>query len=197
MSESDLLNCQNKMSKCKMSLLIWRLLDVKMSMYCSRKSVRPWFDVTCTVSTGSSNTGWTRNVNQTERMKLVMKNPPHTAHISHSRLKEWRLVLSGTRALPLWTRRVVVGKYTLTDTSLHFAYIVNKSLCTWKATSLFQCSPASSPSFSWQPNCWHWSTVPLIPGRPGSRPRRWGSSILQYLAMGTLAVGTCGHNQVN
>ena len=42
-----------------------------------------------------------------------MKNPPHTAHISHSRLKECRLVLSGTRALPLWTRRVVEGKYTL------------------------------------------------------------------------------------
>ena len=42
-----------------------------------------------------------------------MKNPPHTAHINHSRLKECRLVLSGTRALPLWTRRVVEGKYTL------------------------------------------------------------------------------------
>ena len=44
-----------------------------------------------------------------------MKNPPHTAHISHSRLKECRLVLSGTRALPcvLWARRVVCGKYTL------------------------------------------------------------------------------------
>ena len=86
---------------------------VKMSMYCSHKSIWPCFDVTCTVSTGSSNTGWTRNVNQTERMKLVMKNPPHTAHISHSRLKEWSDVLSGTRALHLWTWRVVEGKYSL------------------------------------------------------------------------------------
>ena len=70
--------------------------------------------MTLVVSTGSSNTGFSRIVNQTERRKFVMKNPPHTAHISHSRLNECRLVLSGTRALPLWTRLVfLVGKFIL------------------------------------------------------------------------------------
>ena len=79
----------------------------KLSIYC--------FQATFTFSTGSSNTGFIRIVTQLERTTLVMKNPPHTAHISHSRLKECRLVLSGTRALPcvLWARRVVCGKYTL------------------------------------------------------------------------------------
>ena len=42
-----------------------------------------------------------------------MKNPPQTAHISLSRLKECRLVLSGTQALPLWNMLVLEGKYTL------------------------------------------------------------------------------------
>ena len=69
--------------------------------------------MTLVVSTGSSNTGFIRTGSQLQRMKLVMKNPPHTAHISHSRLKDCRLVLSGTRALPLITRPVVEGKYTL------------------------------------------------------------------------------------
>ena len=71
---------------------------------------------TCEVSTGFSCTGFTSISNHTDRIKLVMKNPPHTAHISHSRLKECRLVLSGTRALPFRTGRVVEGKYTLVIT---------------------------------------------------------------------------------
>ena len=73
------------------------------------KMVGDCFQFTCAVSTGFSNTGLIRIVSQFERMKLVMKNPPHTAHISHSRLKEWRLVLYGTRVLPLRTH----GKNTL------------------------------------------------------------------------------------
>ena len=44
--------------------------------------------VTWALSTGISNTGFNRIGSQLERRKLVMKNPPHTAHISHSRLKE-------------------------------------------------------------------------------------------------------------
>ena len=58
---------------------------------------------TCAVSIGFSNTGLIKIVSQTDKRKLVMKNPPHTAHISQSRLNECRLVLSGTRALPLRT----------------------------------------------------------------------------------------------
>ena len=65
------------------------------------------------IVTGFSNTGFIKTATKLERRKLVMKNPPHTAHISHSRLKDCRLVLSGTRALPLITRPVVEGKYTL------------------------------------------------------------------------------------
>ena len=86
-----------------------------------------WVQFTWAVSIGFSNTGSIRTGSQLQRMKLVMKNPPHTAHISHSRLKECRLVLSGTRALPLrtifmfllieycvlCTWRVVYGKYSL------------------------------------------------------------------------------------
>ena len=71
------------------------------------------FHHTFAVFTGLSNTGFNKIATKLVRRKLVMKNPPHTAHISHNRLKEWRLVLSGTRAFPLWTRRVLEGKYSL------------------------------------------------------------------------------------
>ena len=43
---------------------------------------------TSAVLIGSSNTGFIKIVNQLQRINLVINNPPHTAHISHSRLKE-------------------------------------------------------------------------------------------------------------
>ena len=68
---------------------------------------------TFTVFTGLSNTGFNKIATKLVRRKFVMKNPPHTAHSSLSRLKECRLVLSGTQALPLWNMLVLEGKYTL------------------------------------------------------------------------------------
>ena len=82
---------------------------------------------TSAVLIGSSNTGFIKIVNQLQRINLVINNPPHTAHISHSRLKEWRLVLWGIRVISLltifilsfikycvlWTCQVVFGKYSL------------------------------------------------------------------------------------
>ena len=86
-------------------------------------------EILCTsaVLIGSSNTGFIKIVNQLQRINLVINNPPHTAHISHSRLNEWRLVLSGIRVISLWTIfilslikycvlwtcQVVYGKYSL------------------------------------------------------------------------------------
>ena len=57
-------------------------------------------------------------------------------------------------------------------------------------TSLSQYSPASSPSTSWPPDWRHWSITPLWPGRPGSRPRRWGSASLEGSTRGSLAWDT-------
>ena len=74
--------------------------------------------------------------------------------------------------------------------NLPYKYQINIIHNTWKATSLFQCSSASCPSTSWPPDWGHWSTAPLWPGRPGSRPRRWGSSSLLSSARGTLPGGT-------
>ena len=112
------------------------ILDCTLSLFLTLSNIACW---SWAVSTGSSNSGLMRIVSQLERRKLVMKNPPHTAHISHSRLKECRLVLSGTRALPpsFKISLVVLGKLTLKghkSISMFFSLIPIHLLTTRLAT---------------------------------------------------------------